>query len=361
MYERISGTRLASINKWAPDPRLVTQAGCSGKQTGIDRLSGRRYTHHMQYRRLGSAGMQVSKVALGGWINYGEGKVDHDEARRVVITAHERGINFFDLADIYGKGQAELQMGQILQQFPRHELVISSKVFWPMSDDINDRGLSRKHIFESIDKSLQRLGTDYLDIYFCHRADPDTPLLETARAMDDLIHQGKVLYWGTSEWSSEQLAEITALCERYNLYPPQAEQPQYSMLYRERVETEILPVTEPRGIGLVVWSPLAMGMLTGKYDEGVPEDSRFGREDWARERFITEENRARVRQLAPIAEQLGITRSQLALAWVLRQSGVSSVITGATRTAQVADNAQAAEVELSDDMVGEIEGVLQSS
>jgi voltage-dependent potassium channel beta subunit len=293
----------------------------------------------MQYRRLGNAGMKVSSVALGGWINYGEGKVPSDEARRVVETAYE-------------------QMGQILREFPRHRLVISTKVFWPMSDDINDRGLSRKHILESIDKSLQRLGTDYVDIYFCHRADSETPLLETARAMDDLIRQGKVLYWGTSEWSAAQLAEVTELCERYNLHRPQTEQPQYSMLYRERVEGEILPLTEPRGIGLVVWSPLAMGMLTGKYDEGVPDDTRFAREPWARERFITEENSAKVRRLAPIAERLGISRAQLALAWVLRQPGVSSVITGATRATQVVDNVKAADVTLTPEVRADIDEIL---
>jgi voltage-dependent potassium channel beta subunit len=312
----------------------------------------------MQYRRLGNAGMKVSAVALGGWINYGEGKVPSDEARRVVETAYEHGINFFDLADIYGTGQAEEQMGQILREFPRHRLVISTKVFWPMSDDINDRGLSRKHIMESIDKSLQRLGTDYIDIYFCHRPDPETPILETARAMDDLIRHGKVHYWGTSEWTGAQLAEASEVCERYNLHRPQTEQPQYSMLYRERVEGEILPVTEPRGIGLVVWSPLAMGMLTGKYDEGVPDDSRFSREPWARERFITEENRAKVRRLAPIAERLGISRSQLALAWVLRQPGVSSVITGATKAAQVTENVKAADVTLTPDISAEIDEIL---
>jgi aryl-alcohol dehydrogenase-like predicted oxidoreductase len=176
--------------------------------------------------------------------------------------------------------------------------------------------------------------------------------------MHDLIQQGKVLYWGTSEWSSDELAEVTNLCERYNLYPPQSEQPQYSMLYRERVEEEILPVTEPRGMGLVVWSPLGMGMLTGKYDDGVPEDTRFAREPWARERYITQENSERVRSLKPIADELGITRAQLALAWVLRNQGVSSVITGATKTAQVEDNARAAEVELSGDVIQEIEKIL---
>lgn len=312
----------------------------------------------MQYRRLGNAGLKVSVVSLGGWINYGEGKVAADAAQRVVETAYENGLNFFDLADIYGQGGAEQQMGEILKQYPRHTLVISTKVFWPMSDDINDRGLSRKHLLESIDKSLARLGTGYVDIYFCHRPDPDTPIRETARAMNTLIEQGKVLYWGTSEWSAAQITEAYELCERYGWHLPQVEQPQYSMLFREPVESQILPTTEARGIGLVTWSPLAMGMLTGKYDDGVPADTRFEREPWARERFMSDENVARVRRLKPIADELGLSRAQLALAWILRQSGVSSVITGATRPEQVIDNAKAADVKLSEKVIERIEGIL---
>jgi len=312
----------------------------------------------MQYRRLGNAGMKVSAVSLGGWINYGEGKVARETAREVVVKAYEEGINFFDLADIYGNGGAEEQMGDILREFPRHTLVVSTKAFWPMSDDVNDRGLSRKHLMESIERSLSRLQMEYVDIYFCHRADPETPILETARAMDDLIHRGRILYWGTSEWSGEQIREAHDLCDRYGLYPPQVEQPQYSMLRRERVESEILPVTESRGMGLVVWSPLAMGMLTGKYDAGVPQDSRFGREQWAADRFMTEANIERVRRLKPVADELGITRAQLALAWTLRQPGVSSAIIGATRPEQVADNVPAAEITLDPDVVAAIETIL---
>ncbi|NDJ34893.1 MAG: aldo/keto reductase [Chloroflexi bacterium] len=311
----------------------------------------------MQYRRLGSAGMKVSAVSLGGWINF-EGKIDEDEARGIIRTAYEHGINFFDNADVYGRGAAEWWMGKMLGAFPRHTLVLSTKVFGQMSDDPNDRGLSRKHIMESIDKSLRRLNTDYVDIYFCHRPDPDTPILETVRAMTDLIKAGKVLYWGTSEWEPAQIQEAHDLAEQHNLYAPQTEQPQYSMLVRERVEEGFLPVTEPLGVGLVVWSPLAMGMLTGKYDDGIPEDSRFGREEWAKERYLNEENAEKVRQLAPIAEELGITRAQLALAWVLRQPGVSSVITSATKVSQVEDNVQAAEVELSAGVIERIDEIL---
>jgi voltage-dependent potassium channel beta subunit len=312
----------------------------------------------MQYRRLGNAGMKVSVISLGGWINYGEGKVEAQEARRVVHRAYELGINFFDLADVYGRGKAELQMGEVLKSYPRHSLVISSKVFWPMSDEVNDHGLSRKHIMESVHKSLQRLETDYLDIYFCHRFDPETPMEETIRTMDDLIHQGKVLYWGTSEWTGAQIREAYEICEKGGYYKPQTNQPQYSMLHRERMELDLLPVTEPRGIGHVVFSPLGQGMLTGKYDQGVPEDSRFAREKWAADRFITPENIERVKNLKAIADDLGITRAQLALAWTLRVPTVSSAIIGATKVSQIDDNIPAGEVTLTAETIARIEAVL---
>lgn len=314
----------------------------------------------MQYRRLGDAGMKVSAIALGGWINYGEGKVESDDARDVVMRAYEHGINYFDLADIYGRGEAEKQMGSYLKAFPRHTLVIATKVYWPMSDDINDRGLSRKHIMESIEVSLRRLDTDYVDIYFCHRHDEDTPVEETVRTMHDLITQGKILYWGTSEWTGAQISEALAVCERYGLQKPKTEQPQYSMLMRERVEGDVLPVTAPNGIGLVVWSPLAGGMLSGKYDNGVPDGSRFQRESWARERYMNENTVEQVRRLKPIADAMGITRAQLALAWTLRQSGVSSAITGATKASQVDETAKAGNVILSEDTIQAIEAVLKS-
>ncbi len=314
----------------------------------------------MFYRRLGEAGMKVSGIAFGGWLNFDNGKMAQEQARQIIDTAYEQGVNFFDIADVYAAGEAEKQIGSILKRYPRHTLVISTKVYFPMSDAVNDQGLSRKHIMESIDRSLQRINTDYVDIYFCHRPDPETPLLETARAMDDLIHQGKVLYWGTSEWSGAQLQEVCDICERYGLYKPQAEQPQYSMLHRERVEGEVVPVALKEGIGMVVWSPLAQGMLTGKYDEGIPDDTRFAREDWLRERYFTEHNRQIVRRLAPIAEKLSVTRGQLALAWLLRQPAVSSAIVGATKPEQMQENLRAAEITLSDDVLAEIEGVLKA-
>lgn len=313
----------------------------------------------MQYRRLGDAGMKVSTIALGGWINYGEGKVPQQAAEAVVRTAYERGISLYDLADVYGHGEAEKQMGAMLAQYPRHTLVISTKVYFPMSDDVNDRGLSRKHIFESIAQSLRRLGTDYVDIYFCHRPDEETPIAETAHAMHDLITQGKVLYWGTSMWSAAQLDEAFTVCARDSLYQPRVEQSRYSMLTRERVEDDILPLVARHGAGVVAFSPLAQGTLTGKYDESIPPDTRFAREGWAAQQNLTTQHRDTVRRLAPIATRLGISRSQLALAWALRQPSVSSVITGATTANQVADNARAGDLTLDAETLREIEGVLR--
>lgn len=312
----------------------------------------------MKYRRLGQAGLKVSELSLGGWTTFGESLTDKQLTRDIITHAYESGINFFDIADIYAKGVSEEMMGAVLKDFPRHTLVISSKLYWPMSDEVNDRGLSRKHVMESIDKSLQRIGTDYLDIYFCHRYDEETPLEETVRAMDDLIHQGKILYWGTSEWSGAQIQAALDLCERYNLYKPQVEQPHYNMLHRDRVESEILPVTEPNGIGLVVWSPLASGVLTGKYDDAVPDDSRLARFDWLRSSHYREEVIETVRRLKPIADELGVSRAQLAIAWTLRQPGVSSAITGATRPQQLDDTLKAIEIELDDETLRRIDDVI---
>lgn len=314
----------------------------------------------MQYRRLGESGLKVSALSLGGWTTFGESLKDQELTGQIITRAYENGINFFDIADVYAMGEAERVMGSVLKNFPRHTLVISSKLFWPMSDDVNDRGLSRKHIMESINRSLQRIGTDYLDIYFCHRYDEETPLEETVRAMDDLIHQGKILYWGTSEWSADQIQAALNVCDQFNLYHPQTEQPQYSMFRRERVENEILPVTEPNGIGLVVWSPLASGLLTGKYDNGIPEDSRLGRLEWLRGRWMQDKFVNAVKALKPLADGLGITRSQLAIAWTLRQPGVSSAITGATRVDQLDETLKSVEVRLEDGLLDQIEAILAS-
>lgn len=311
----------------------------------------------MHYRRLGRTGLKVSEISLGAWLTFGN-QIEEQTAINLVHAAYEQGINFFDNADVYANGQAEVVMGKAIQNLQRERLVISSKVFWPTFPGPNGRGLSRKHIFESIHASLRRLGTDYVDLYFCHRYDPDTPFEEVARAMDDLVHQGKVLYWGTSEWEAYQIAEVYGACREFGLVPPSMEQPQYNLFHRKRVEDHIMPLARDLGLGLTTFSPLYFGILTGKYNDGIPTGSRASHEDmaWLRER-ITPERIAIVRQLTTLAQELGLTTSQLAIAWVLRRKEVSSVITGASRLEQLDENLAAAEAveKLTNDILERIE------
>ncbi|MCC7293392.1 MAG: aldo/keto reductase family protein [Phycisphaerales bacterium] len=311
----------------------------------------------MSYRPLGRCGTQVSALGLGGWTTFGAAVKDKAVVRRMIQTAFDAGINFFDIADAYAAGEAEKAMGRVLRDLPRHELVISTKLYFPMSNDVNDRGLSRKHVMESAERSLKRIGTDYLDVYFCHRFDDQTPVEETARAMDDLIHQGKVLYWGTSEWTGRQLAEVHALCRRGNLYAPQVEQPQLSIVYRRKYLEDVQPALRELGMGAVVWSPLASGLLTGKYDKGVPKGSRLAGIDWLKEKLFTPENVARSMQVQALADRVGCTRAQLSLAWALAQGGVSSVILGATKPAQLKENLQALAINLPEEIAQEIEKI----
>ncbi len=313
----------------------------------------------MEYRRLGNSGLKVSEISLGGWVTFGNSVQDPTMVRDIVTRAYDLGINFFDQADIYAKGKSEEMMGVVLREFPRHSLVISSKVFNPIYDGPNGRGLSRKHMLEACEGSLKRLGTDYLDIYFAHRYDPETPLEETVMAFDHLVRTGKILYWGTSEWTPAQLAEAATFAKANGLYGPVTEQPQYSMLWRSRVEDTVLPVTNRHGIGLVVWSPLGMGALTGKYDAGMPEDSRFGQGFEFGKDLVSEAALERVRNLKSIADDLGIARTQLALAWVLRQKGVSSAIVGATKVTQLEESAGASGIKLEDGVLERIDAILQ--
>jgi voltage-dependent potassium channel beta subunit len=314
----------------------------------------------MRYRRLGRSGLKVSAVSLGAWTTYGGSVQDKALIKDIVAKAFEGGINFFDNADAYARGEGEAFLGEIFEDLdiPRHHLVLSTKVFWPMSDAITDRGLSRKHVLESIDLSLDRMRTDYVDVYFAHRFDPETPMEEIVEGFSDVVRSGRAHYWGTSEWSAAQIAEAHTYATAHGLVAPVTEQPQYSMLYRERVEQQILPVTEPKGIGLVVWSPLAMGMLTGKYDDGIPAGTRFADNEGFRKSFLNDANVAKVKALKGVADDLGVTRAQLALAWVLRQSGVSSVITGATKVEQLLDNLAAGDLELDAATLERIDGIL---
>lgn len=308
----------------------------------------------MKYRHVGNTGLKVSVVSLGGWLTFGA-SVEDNTAERIIHAAIDGGINFLDLADIYAKGQSELVTGRAIKNVRRSDLVISSKVFWPMSDNPNDRGLSRKHIMESVEQSLKRLGTDYLDIYFCHRFDDETPLEETARAMDDLVRQGKILYWGTSVWSAQQLKDAHAIADKRNLYAPVVEQPMYHLLDRS-IEDSVMPTASSLGMGLVVWSPLAGGILTGKYNDGVPTESRATRSSWLNA-WLTEENLDKVRELSKMASQFDATEAQIALAWLLTRPEITSVITGATRLDHIESNLKAAELVLPEEIVTHLDSL----
>ena len=315
----------------------------------------------MHYRRLGRSGLKVSELSLGAWITFGN-QVDEAHAVEIIKAAYEQGVNYFDNADVYAAGAAEIVMGKAIKDLPREALVISSKVFWPTMPGPNGRGLSRKHITESVHASLKRLQLDYLDLYFCHRFDVDSPVEEVVRTMDDLVHQGKILYWGTSEWTASQIVQAFAIARQYGLVPPTMEQPQYNMFHRERLEDELLPLADEFGIGFTTWSPLYYGLLSGKYNAGIPEGSRAAMTEmgWIRDRF-TPEKIDKVRKLTVMAVEMGVTTAQLALAWILHRKEVSSVITGATRVEQLDENLGAAEVveKLTEDVLDAIEKILE--
>ncbi len=292
----------------------------------------------MHYRRLGRSGLKVSEISLGAWVTFGA-QIDEKTAADLIKAAYEKGVNYFDNADAYANGQAETVMGQAIKDLSRESLVISSKVFWQTMPGPNGRGLSRKHVMESVHASLRRLDTDYIDLYFCHRFDPDTPIEEVVQTMNVLIQQGKILYWGTSEWRAAQIASAVGIAHQYGLIPPTMEQPQYNMFHRQRVEDELSPLCTDLGIGLTTWSPLYFGILSGKYNDSIPEGSRATLEDmaWVKDR-LTPENLDRVRALTAVAQELEMTMAQLAIAWLLRRKEVSSVITGATSLWQLDDN-----------------------
>ncbi len=297
----------------------------------------------MHYRRLGKTGLKVSELSLGSWVTYG-GQVGDDAAKACMIAAFEAGVNFFDGAEVYAKGEAERSMGRVLKQLAwrRESLVLSTKIFWG-GEGPNDQGLSHKHVMEGVHAALKRWQVEYFDLVFCHRPDPNTPIEETVRAFDILIKQGKIFYWGTSEWPAADIVTAIKLAREHGLTPPVMEQPQYSLLARDRFEQEYASLFSDYGYGSTIWSPLASGLLTGKYDQGVPEGSRLAQQsyDWLKERLVTPENIAKVKALEPIAKELGVTRAQLALAWCLKNPNVSTVLTGATRPEQVTENMKA--------------------
>jgi voltage-dependent potassium channel beta subunit len=321
----------------------------------------------MEYRYLGKSGLQVSALSLGAWVTYGQ-QVGEDIAYECMEAAYQAGVNFFDNAEVYATGKAETVMGNILKRtgWKRSDLVISTKIFWG-GDGPNDSGLSRKHIIEGTRASLKRLQLEYVDLIFCHRPDIYTPIEETVRAMNFVIDQGLAFYWGTSEWSAEQIMQAYGIARRERLIPPLMEQPEYNMLHRERVEREYARLYEETGLGTTIWSPLASGLLTGKYNNGIPEGTRVSLAgyEWLRERFEGEETQKKldqIRQLTRIADELGCSMAQLAIAWCLKNPNVSTVITGASRASQVTENMKSLDVvdQLNSEVMERIEGILKN-
>ena len=321
----------------------------------------------MKYNRLGSSGIQVSELSFGSWVTFGD-QVNEEVASDCMHAANEAGVNFFDNAEVYSNGKAETMMGKIIKKagWKRSDLVVSTKLFWG-GPGPNDRGLSRKHILEGTEAALARFQMDYVDLIFCHRQDLHTPIEETVRAMTYLINQGKALYWGTSEWSATQIMEAYGIARREHLIPPSMEQPQYNMLHRDRVEKEYLPLYSEIGLGTTIWSPLASGMLTGKYNQGIPKSTRVSLKgyEWLRKNFESEEAEVKLKKvgkLISIADEIGCTMPQLALAWCLTNKHVSTVITGASRPEQVVENMKASEYvdKLTDEVIERIETVLDN-
>lgn len=300
----------------------------------------------MQYRPLGPSGLKISALSFGAWVTFGK-QIGDAVASKLLHTAYDAGVNFFDNAEAYADGQAEVVMGSILKKsgWRRSSYLVSSKVYFGWEDDKpNQSGLSRKHIFEACHDALRRLQVDYLDLYYCHRPDPTVPIAETARAMHDLITQGKVLYWGTSEWSADELREAHRLCQAQNLHAPIVEQPQYNLFHRAKFEKEYAPLYKTPGLGTTIWSPLASGILTGKYTSGVPKDSRLDAPgmEWLRDMILNDPAAkakiGAVPQLAALADELGTSLPKLAIAWCLKNPHVSSVILGASRVEQLKEN-----------------------
>jgi len=319
----------------------------------------------MRYRRLGRSGLQVSEVSLGSWLTFGK-LITDDTAAELMKLAYDNGINFFDNAEIYSRGESERVMGRILKQmeWPRDTWILSSKVFFGAGGKLPTQlGLHRKHVVEACNDALKRLQVDYLDLYFCHRPDPNTPIDETVWTMHQLIMQGKVLYWGTSEWSAEQIKEAHAVAEKHHLIAPVMEQPQYNLFHREKVEHEFAPLYDTVGLGTTIWSPLASGVLSGKHGTSAEQGTRLTAEglDWLRERELTELRVKKVKEVKETADALGLSLPVFAIAWCLNNPRVSTVILGASKVAQLEENLKAVEAQdlLTAEVMSRVEEVLK--
>jgi voltage-dependent potassium channel beta subunit len=320
----------------------------------------------MIYNRLGRAGIQVSQLSFGSWVTF-KSQVDVDRAAEMLQVARDAGVNFFDNAESYAGGESERIMGEALRSldWPRWSYLVSTKLFWGIRDDVNMKNtLNRKYLLQAIDDSLERFGLDFVDLLYCHRADPETPLEETVFALSEIVSSGKALYWGTSEWTAAEIRQAWEIADRHSLHKPVVEQPQYNLFSRSRVEEEYAPLyAEPIGLGLTTWSPLASGLLTGKYAEGaIPEGSRAALEGygWLKDRVTDAKANAMVRELAAVAGELGCSVGQLAIAWCARNPNVSSVILGASRVEQLRENLDALEVieRIDDDVATRIQSIV---
>ncbi|MGB2954919.1 MAG: aldo/keto reductase [Anaerolineales bacterium] len=321
----------------------------------------------MKYRYLGNSGLQVSALSFGSWVTFGS-QVDIDKAVELMTIAYDAGVNFFDNAEVYSNGLAETIMGEAIKKtgWKQKDLVLSTKIFWG-GEGLNERGLSRKHIIEGLDGSLARMGVEYVDLIFAHRPDIHTPIEETVRAFNHVINQGKAFYWGTSEWSAQQIMQAYAIARQEHLIPPLMEQSQYNMFHRDRIEKEYHRLYTEIGLGTTIWSPLASGLLTGKYNQGIPKNSRANLEgyEWLRTRFTDEKAKDQIEKvikLASVAEIIGCTTAQLAIAWCLLNPNVSTVITGASKASQVKDNMKAIDIvdKLTTEVVETIEEILDN-
>ncbi|KAF0109100.1 MAG: putative oxidoreductase [Anaerolineaceae bacterium] len=318
----------------------------------------------MQYRRLGRSGLKVSELSFGSWVTFGN-QMDESPARECMAAAYDAGVNFFDNAEVYASGQSETVMGAVLKKlgWRRGSYLVSTKFYWGLHNGTNEKNtLNRKRLLEAMDGSLRRLQLDYVDLVFCHRADPETPIEETVWAMHDMVARGKAVYWGTSEWSAAEIMAAWQIADKHHLHKPVMEQPQYNMLMREKVEREYARLYTDLGLGLTTWSPLASGLLTGKYNDGIPADSRANLKgyQWLKPSITDPKRIETVKKLVPIAADLGVSMAQMAIAWCLKNPNVSTVITGASRVAQVEENMKALDVveKLTPEIMARIEEAL---